>query len=159
MNREQLSRDSYFKIKDTLSRRSRSADAKDAINSYSKYFCNSGWIANAKFQEYSNGCYLGGTDNNGQRSDLGLYVFNDGDIYLGHWCSNVKDGEGFYYSNGDVTFGEWDRGKIIQNRYDDSGGRQMHSSSSSSKSNWITTVVVIIVVIVILRFIGCIDIG
>lgn len=159
MNREQLSRNAYFKIKDVLGRSSRSDNAREAIDWYCSYFCNTEWIANAALREYSNGNYLGEINNQGQRSGMGLYLFNDGDIYLGHWTCNMKNGEGFYYSGGDVTFGDWNDGKIERNSYDNSRKSYTSSSSSSSKSSWISTVIVIIILFFVLRFLGCIDLG
>lgn len=42
--------------------------------------------------------YLGGVDLNFERSEIGLYKFQNGDIYLGNWKNNLKEGIGLFYT-------------------------------------------------------------
>lgn len=159
----QLSRDAFWRIKDTLDRSSHDGEAKEAINWYRQYFCNPEWIAAATLEEHSNGVYIGTTNGKGERSGIGVYIFNDSDIYLGHWACNTKNGEGFYYSGGGVSFGEWSNGKLEQNGYDNTnrdGARiatSTSSSSSSGKGGCISVIVVLVILFFALRFLGCID--
>lgn len=42
--------------------------------------------------------YLGGVNLNFERNELGIYKYQNGDIYLGNWNRNVKEGIGIFYS-------------------------------------------------------------
>jgi len=42
--------------------------------------------------------YLGGINLNFERNELGIYKYHNGDIYLGNWNRNCKDGLGIFFS-------------------------------------------------------------
>ena len=49
-------------------------------------------------QDEENFTYIGGVNLNFERSDLGIYKYNNDDIYFGNWNRNTKDGIGVFYS-------------------------------------------------------------
>jgi hypothetical protein len=49
-------------------------------------------------QDEENFTYLGGVNLNFERSDIGVYKYDNNDIYFGNWNRNLKDGIGVFYS-------------------------------------------------------------
>lgn len=49
-------------------------------------------------QKGENFIYIGGVNLNFERSEIGIYQYQNGDIYFGHWNRNIKDGLGIFYS-------------------------------------------------------------
>ncbi len=43
--------------------------------------------------------YVGGVNLNFDRNEIGVYKYQNGDIYLGNWNKNLKDGIGIFYSS------------------------------------------------------------
>lgn len=76
----------------------------------SYYMQNTTWLAKSKFQELTNGCYVGDTDTEGRRHGEGIYMFDDGDVYIGSYISGSKHGDGFYYdaSSNLMYYGGWE---------------------------------------------------
>jgi len=42
--------------------------------------------------------YVGAVNLNFERNEIGIYKYHNGDIYLGNWIKNTKDGIGIFYS-------------------------------------------------------------
>ena len=72
---------------------------QDELCTLTKYsFSDSEWLENATYQELSNGYFVGEFHANGKRNGKGMYVWNDGDIYLGGYYQGNEHGAGLYYS-------------------------------------------------------------
>jgi len=57
------------------------------------------YIAKVEFeQEKEFFTYVGAVNLNFERNELGIYKYQNGDIYLGNWNRNVKEGMGVFYS-------------------------------------------------------------
>lgn len=57
------------------------------------------YLAKIEFeQEKEYFTYVGAVNLNFERSELGVYRYQNGDIYLGNWNRNVKEGIGIFYS-------------------------------------------------------------
>ncbi len=64
-------------------------------------------------ETYSNGRYVGEIKN-GERSGIGTYTWNSGEIYSGGWYKNKKHGVGKYtYSSGNYDWCVYDEGKVV----------------------------------------------
>ena len=183
MDKEHISRDAFFAIYDFLDNDNGPRCLIDELDGFRYYFCSSSWIERATLDVFSNGVYLGEVDSNHRRHGIGVYVFNNGGIYLGEWSQGERDGRGFYYSGGQVFWGEWSagekdgRGHIWQVNYESEGiyakGREKpnmytrtpqgykrggnSNSSSSSSGGCCGLIVGGIIIFMILKFIGCID--
>ncbi|KAL4487624.1 hypothetical protein ABPG72_017413 [Tetrahymena utriculariae] len=94
-----------------------------------------------KLIEYRNGIYQGMIHPNEQRTNLGIYTWDSGEVYFGEWKHDMLDGEGilffpfggfihgffmknklngaafFKFSNGDIYEGFWRNGKLEGNCY------------------------------------------
>ena len=127
MDKEHISRDAFFAIYDFLDNDNGPRCLIDELDGFRYYFCSSSWIERATLDVFSNGVYLGEVDSNHRRHGIGVYVFNNGGIYLGEWSQGERDGRGFYYSGGQVFWGEWSagekdgRGHIWQVNYESEG--------------------------------------
>jgi len=57
------------------------------------------YISKVEFeQEKEFFTYLGAVNLNFERNELGIYRYQNGDLYLGNWNRNVKEGMGIFYS-------------------------------------------------------------
>ena len=74
------------------------------------YILKPEWIERANVIEYNNGCFVGSTDEDGDESGEGIYMYDNGDIYLGSYIEGRRHGEGFYYyaSRNLIYYGGWD---------------------------------------------------
>ena len=81
----------------------------------SYYMQNTTWLARSKFQELTNGCYVGDTDTEGRRHGEGIYMFDDGDVYIGSYISGSKHGDGFYYDASSNTLYKKNNGTLEYN--------------------------------------------
>ncbi|KAL4437593.1 hypothetical protein ABPG74_017831 [Tetrahymena malaccensis] len=94
-----------------------------------------------KLIEYRNGIYQGMIHPNEERTNLGIYTWDSGEVYFGEWKHDMLDGEGilffpfggfihgffmknklngaafFKFSNGDIYEGFWRNGKLEGNCY------------------------------------------
>ncbi|EAR84340.2 MORN repeat protein, putative (macronuclear) [Tetrahymena thermophila SB210] len=94
-----------------------------------------------KLIEYRNGIYQGMIHPNEDRTNLGIYTWDSGEVYFGEWKHDMLDGEGilffpfggfihgffmknklngaafFKFSNGDIYEGFWRNGKLEGNCY------------------------------------------
>lgn len=98
MDKEHISRDAFFAIYDFLDNDNGPRCLIDELDGFRYYFCSSSWIERATLDVFSNGVYLGEVDSNHRRHGIGVYVFNNGGIYLGEWSQGERDGRGFYGS-------------------------------------------------------------
>ena len=58
--------------------------------------------------DYENGYYDGDVNYNDEEHGYGIFVWNNGDKYVGEWRNGEKHGHGIsYYSDGDKYDGEW----------------------------------------------------
>ena len=91
--------------------------------------------------DYRNGSYQGTILSSGDRTCLGLYAWDSGEVYFGEWKHDMLDGEGilffpmggfihgffqrnrlngaafFKFENGDIYEGFWRNGKLEGNCY------------------------------------------
>lgn len=82
MDKEHISRDAFFAIYDFLDNDNGPRCLIDELDGFRYYFCSSSWIERATLDVFSNGVYLGEVDSNHRRHGIGVYVFNNGGIYL-----------------------------------------------------------------------------
>lgn len=50
------------------------------------------------YQLFSNGAYIGFVSEDNKREGIGMYMWEDGNIYVGEWEDNNLDGMGFHYT-------------------------------------------------------------
>jgi hypothetical protein len=63
---------------------------------------------------WANGDVFDGCCSNGLRHGFGVYRYANGDVYIGNWEKDQKDGRGIMiWANGDVFDGFWSNGLII----------------------------------------------
>lgn len=57
------------------------------------------YIAKVEFeQDKEFFTYLGGVNLNFERNELGIYKYQNGDVFFGNWNKNLKEGMGIFYS-------------------------------------------------------------
>lgn len=158
MNKGDFSKLNFVIVEDFLENNDAPLCLQDELSGYSSYFKNYSWSENAVYESYSNGAYIGKIVN-GKRHGIGMYVFNDGNIYIGDWYDGKREGSGFFYnySQDVVYFGEWEnslrdgKGHMWGPGYESEGiyskGREVrniyvrnssgyHSNSSSGGFEW-----------------------
>ena len=65
-----------------------------------------------KFECFS---YEGG-DKDGKRSGYGIYLWENGSIWVGNWSEGERNGYGIYISlEGTITTGTWDGNNLTAN--------------------------------------------
>ncbi len=67
--------------------------------------------------DYGNGYYDGDIDQNAKRHGRGTFVWDDGDMYIGVWKNDKRNGQGVSYcEDGSIEYdGEWKDGEMVQN--------------------------------------------
>lgn len=69
-------------------RKAKSMDGRltDAIDMWAKIFNDRGWLSRAETQQYKNALYIGRlTGVSREPDDLGILMFNNGEIQIGYW--------------------------------------------------------------------------
>lgn len=86
---------------------------EELMDVISYYMQNIEWLDNAQLQNYSNDCFVGDIDSDNKRHGEGIYVYDDGDIYIGSFVQGQMHGNGFYYHSQSnlIYYGEWEYSK------------------------------------------------
>lgn len=61
---------------------------------------------------YDVGVYHGEFEN-GKRDGVGMMRFENGTKYKGYWKDDKFHGQGYYFDNGNVVYGQWENGLLI----------------------------------------------
>ena len=160
MDKEHISRDAFFAIYDFLDNDNGPRCLIDELDGFRYYFCSSSWIERATLDVFSNGVYLGEVDSNHRRHGIGVYVFNNGQVFWGEWSAGENDGRGHIWQVNYESEGIYAKGREKTNMYTRTpqgykrGGNS--NSSSSSSGGCCGLIVGGIIIFMILKFIGCV---
>ena len=173
MDKGDFSKLNFVKVENFLEDNNAPQCLQEELYEYASYFKNYSWSEKATYESYSNGAYIG-MKKNGKRHGVGMYVFNDSDVYIGDWVDGNCEGYGFYYyySQGIVYWGQWknderegkghiwgpgyesegmySNGQEIKNMYVRNNGRYSQSSGGSSGNGGCLPFLFFVVIIFVL---------
>lgn len=108
-------------------------------------FCNEG----QGVYTYRDGSVYKGTFSQGKPSGIGYVTYANGDVYQGEWFEDAPNGEGKYtfIATGRVIAGEWENGKLLRRKMNETKTQQRPTltNSSAKKGDGVTKMYAVVV--------------